>query len=114
MSQSRILIVHSEPSSLALLTSMLKSLVPVIEEAALFDALKNNRIGGAIIDTWYTYPTPTKPNGLPSALPFHTLGNLVLTPHMSGWTDGTVRRRQQTIADNINRLAKGANLVNVV
>jgi two-component system response regulator HydG len=34
MSQPRILIVHSEPSSLALLSSMLKSLVPVIEEAA--------------------------------------------------------------------------------
>ena len=87
---------------------------PVIEEAALFDALKNNRIGGAIIDTWYTYPTPTKPNGLPSALPFHTLGNLVLTPHMSGWTHGTVRRRQATIADNIRRLSNGEPLCNGV
>jgi phosphoglycerate dehydrogenase-like enzyme len=87
---------------------------PVIDEQALFDALKGERIGGAIIDTWYTYPTPDKPVTQPSTLPFHTLRNLVLTPHMSGWTDGTVRRRQQTIADNIGRLARGEPLENVV
>ena len=33
MSQSRILIVHPDPSALALLSSMLRTLVPVIEEA---------------------------------------------------------------------------------
>src|SRR5262249_48331532 len=27
---------------------------PVIDQAALYDALKTRRIGGAIIDTWYT------------------------------------------------------------
>jgi phosphoglycerate dehydrogenase-like enzyme len=37
-----------------------------------------------------------------------------MTPHMSGWTDGTVRRRQQTVADNVNRLARGEALVNLV
>ncbi len=87
---------------------------PVIDEAALFDALKSNRIGGAIIDTWYDYPTPANPNGQPSKLPFHELTNLVMTPHMSGWTHGTIRRRQQTIADNIRRLANGEPLVNVI
>ncbi|MEQ1614094.1 MAG: 2-hydroxyacid dehydrogenase [Hyphomicrobiaceae bacterium] len=87
---------------------------PVIDEAALFDALKSNRIGGAIIDTWYDYPTPANPIGQPSKLPFHELTNLVMTPHMSGWTHGTIRRRQQTIADNIGRLANGEPLVNVI
>jgi phosphoglycerate dehydrogenase-like enzyme len=87
---------------------------PVIDETALFDALSQKRIGGAIIDTWYTYPTPDKPETLPSSLPFHTLTNVVMTPHMSGWTDGTVRRRQQTMADNIARLVRGEPLENVV
>jgi phosphoglycerate dehydrogenase-like enzyme len=87
---------------------------PVINEQALFDALANGRIGGAVIDTWYTYPTPQTPETLPSALPFHTLANVVLTPHMSGWTDGTVRRRQATMAANIRRLAGGEPLDNVV
>lgn len=87
---------------------------PVIDEAALFDALDARRIGGAIIDTWYIYPTSEKPIVLPGARPFQDLPNVVMTPHMSGWTEGTVRRRQQTIADNIRRLGLGQPLCNVV
>jgi phosphoglycerate dehydrogenase-like enzyme len=87
---------------------------PVIDEQALYDALAEGRIGGAIIDTWYTYPSAETPVTQPSRLPFHTLRNVVMTPHMSGWTDGTIRRRQQTIATNINALARGEGLVNVV
>ena len=87
---------------------------PVIDEAALFDALKTRRIGGAIIDTWYQYPTPENPTPQPSRLPFSSLDNVVMTPHMSGWTDGTIRRRQQTIAENIRRLADGKPLINRV
>jgi phosphoglycerate dehydrogenase-like enzyme len=51
---------------------------------------------------------------MPSKLPFHTLRNIVMTPHMSGWTDGTIRRRQQLIADNILRRMRGVACVNVV
>jgi phosphoglycerate dehydrogenase-like enzyme len=87
---------------------------PTIDERSLYDALKNGRIAGAIIDTWYNYPSPEQPNVLPSALPFHTLPNVVMTPHMSGWTSGTIRRRQQTMADNIRRRAEGRPCVNVI
>jgi phosphoglycerate dehydrogenase-like enzyme len=87
---------------------------PTIDERALFDALKEKRIAGAIIDTWYSYPSPEEQNVLPSSLPFHTLSNVVMTPHMSGWTTGTIRRRQRTIADNIGRRAKGEPCVNIV
>ena len=87
---------------------------PVIDEQALFDALAGRRIGGAIIDTWYQYPTPTQAECTPSKLDFASLPNLVMTPHMSGWTRGTVQRRQQTMADNITRLAEGRPLLNVV
>jgi phosphoglycerate dehydrogenase-like enzyme len=87
---------------------------PVIDQTALYDALKSHRIGGAIIDTWYTYPTAEAQKVFPGKLPFHELPNLVMTPHMSGWTHGTIRRRQQTIADNIRRLDNGEMLVNVV
>ena len=37
-----------------------------------------------------------------------------MTPHMSGWTTGTVRRRQATLADNIVRLSTGQPLINVL
>ncbi len=87
---------------------------PIIDEQALFDALEGKHIGGAIIDTWYVYPSPANPQPQPATLPFHTLPNLLMTPHMSGWTNGTITRRQKTIADNINRLANGQPLTNVV
>lgn len=85
---------------------------PVIAENALFDALSARRIGGAVIDTWYSYPAAGAGQALPSQLPFHTLDNVVMTPHMSGWTNGTVRRRQETIADNIGRMMRGEPLLN--
>lgn len=87
---------------------------PVIDEQALYDALKTGAIGGAIIDTWYVYPDAENTNPQPGNLPFHELDNITMTPHMSGWTWGTVRRRQRTIAENIRRLLAGEALHNVV
>ncbi|MFJ1292458.1 2-hydroxyacid dehydrogenase [Paracoccus yeei] len=87
---------------------------PTIDEAALYQALRDRRIGGAVIDTWYAYPGPVSANPMPSALPFQELDNVVMTPHMSGWTRGTVRRRQQTIAENVNRRLRGEACVNLV
>ena len=87
---------------------------PLIDQQAMFDALSSRRIGGAIIDTWYQYPTPTDKNVLPATLPFHTLDNIVMTPHMSGWTRGTIQRRQQTMAGNIRRRFAGEPCENVV
>lgn len=85
---------------------------PVIEQNALYDALATGAIGGAILDTWYDYPTDAEPVRLPAQRPFHTLANVVMTPHMSGWTSGTVERRQRAIAENINRLERGEALLN--
>lgn len=84
----------------------------VLDEQALFDALSHKHIGGAIIDTWYQYPPAGQSTAAPSRLDFASLDNLIMTPHMSGWTHGTVRRRQQTLADNIRRLSQGQPLIN--
>jgi phosphoglycerate dehydrogenase-like enzyme len=86
----------------------------VIDEAALFAALSERRIGGAVIDTWYKYPAAAGLLSDPGSLPFHHLDNIVMTPHMSGWTTGTIARRKATMADNINRLAAGQPLRNIV
>lgn len=85
-----------------------------IDEQALYNALSGGQIGGAIIDTWYRYPKPGEAGVLPSALPFHELGNLVMTPHMSGWTTGTIRRRRATMAANVNARAAGQPCANMV
>jgi len=87
---------------------------PTVDEQALFDALQSSQIAGAVIDTWYSYPSQDRPAPLPSSLPFHELSNVIMTPHMSGWTNGTIQRRQRTIADNVMRLASGRACKNVV
>src|SRR4051794_2356511 len=87
---------------------------PTIDETALFEALRDRRIGGAIIDTWYKYPTADAPVGPPATLPFENLPNVLMTPHMSGWTTGTIRRRQDVIAENVRRIRDGRDCINVV
>jgi phosphoglycerate dehydrogenase-like enzyme len=87
---------------------------PVVDERALYEALKARQIGGAVIDTWYQYPSPTQAECAPSRYDFASLDNVLMTPHMSGWTAGTVRRRQETLADNITRLSRGLPLINVL
>lgn len=86
----------------------------VVDEADLFAALSTNQIGGAILDTWYVYPSADDPKPHPAKLPFHDLSNVTMTPHMSGWTEGTVRRRTETCAQNVNRLMAGLPFENIV
>jgi phosphoglycerate dehydrogenase-like enzyme len=85
----------------------------VVEEEALYRALKDRRIAGAAIDVWYRYPVGSEPCR-PSRFPFHKLSNLVMTPHVSGWMLGTRQKRLQLVAENINRLVAGKPLLNVV
>ncbi|TAM83583.1 MAG: hydroxyacid dehydrogenase [Acidobacteria bacterium] len=85
----------------------------VIQEEALFRALEQQRIAGAAIDVWYRYPKNDKPFR-PSRFPFHKLSNLVMTPHVAGWTLGTRQKRFQLVAENIDRLVEGRHLLNVV
>lgn len=86
----------------------------VIDEDALYEVLASRQIGGAILDTWYVYPSEDAPNPMPSRRPFHQLDNVTITPHMSGWTMGTIARRRATLADNVNRLALGQPLANAL
>ena len=86
----------------------------LIDEHALFAACSDRRIGGAVIDTWYRYPSQGSTQGEPSNLPFRDLDNVIMTPHGSGWTEGLLPRRCLFIAQNLDRLARGEPLVNVV
>ena len=87
---------------------------PVIDEAALYDALLHHRIGGAAIDTWWDYPPSAAPRDPSPAFPFHRLDNVLLSPHVAGWTTGTLRRRTLEMARNLDRLARGEPLKNPV
>jgi phosphoglycerate dehydrogenase-like enzyme len=86
----------------------------VVAEDALYEALRDRVIAGAVIDTWYVYPAAGEPDPYPSRRPFHELPNVIMTPHASGWTDKLLGRRWRVMADNLERLAAGQELRNVV
>lgn len=86
----------------------------VVNEQALYAALKGRCIRGAIVDTWYMYPTQSSPVGAPGHLPFETLDNLVMTPHAAGWTDALETRRIETIVKSVGRYLREETLMDVV
>ena len=86
---------------------------PIVNEEALYHALRTRRIQGAAIDVWYRYPTEKRACS-PSRFPFHKLDNIIMTPHVSGWMKGTRENRFKLIAANIDRLAAGQQLQNVI
>ncbi len=87
---------------------------PIVDERALYEALRDRVIASAAIDVWYRYPGATGEICLPSNYPFHELGNVLMTPHLSGWTKLTIEGRMRDVADNVARLAQGLPLRNVV
>ncbi len=85
----------------------------VVDEAALYSALKDHAIAGAALDVWYRYPEGDQPT-LPANLPFHELPNIIMTPHIAGATDNTFFYRWAAIDDNLRRLRDGEPLLNAV
>jgi phosphoglycerate dehydrogenase-like enzyme len=86
----------------------------VVDEGAIYAAVRDRVIGGAALDVWWRYPDATDPERRPSRYPFHELPNVIMTPHCSGWTEGMVARRWAEVAGNINRFVRGEPLQNVV
>ena len=87
----------------------------IVDEAALYDALKNRLIAGAAMDTWYNNPknafdTDCKPS---LNYPFETLDNLVLSPHRAAMIEGELPHLEDAIM-NINRAVNGLDPLNIV
>ncbi len=79
----------------------------ITDEAALVDALREERIAGAGLDVFAEEP-------LPSEHPFWGLPNVFLTPHVS-WLSPEVRPRTLSLfAENLQRFASGEPLLNIV
>jgi phosphoglycerate dehydrogenase-like enzyme len=85
----------------------------IVDEAALFRALSTGRLAGAALDVWWRYPTAPGPVP-PSTQPFHELPNVIMTPHVSGWTEGMMEAPARIIAENIARTARSEPPLNAI
>ncbi|HUS53262.1 MAG TPA: 2-hydroxyacid dehydrogenase [Thermohalobaculum sp.] len=79
----------------------------VIDEAALYAALKDHQIGGAVIDVWWNYNVPDEPEVWPANFPFQELDNVICSAHECGWTQEQVDRRWDFVAENLERVVRG-------
>jgi D-2-hydroxyacid dehydrogenase (NADP+) len=80
---------------------------PLIEDAALIEALHQQRIAGAALDVFDEEP-------LPADSPFWSLENVLITPHTAAVTEKLWDRHYDLIVENLNRLLGGRPLLNEV
>lgn len=90
----------------------------IIDEESLYQSLKENLIAGAAIDVWYKNSPESNSNGkkYPYSYPFHTLENIVLSPHR-GYSPFSDLLRWNEVVENILRMGQNRddfiNLVNL-
>jgi phosphoglycerate dehydrogenase-like enzyme len=79
----------------------------LIDEAALIEALKQRRIGGAALDVFETEP-------LPPESPLWDLPNVLITPHSGAMTEKLWERHYANLSENLRRFISGQPLIGVV
>jgi D-3-phosphoglycerate dehydrogenase len=80
---------------------------PVIDEAALIDALRAKRIAGAMLDVFEHYR-------IAPGHPLFGLDNVILTPHLAGSTRESRARASVRAADETLRMLAGEKPLNFV
>jgi phosphoglycerate dehydrogenase-like enzyme len=80
---------------------------PVVDEAALVDALRQKRIRGAALDVFDQEP-------LPDGHPFYSLDSVLLSPHSADHTPGWIEGAVEFFLENFELFRRGEPLRNVV
>ncbi|KAK4194247.1 putative phosphoglycerate dehydrogenase [Triangularia verruculosa] len=75
-----------------------------VDEDALFDALEEERIGGAALDVFETEP-------LPEGNKLYGAQNLILSPHAAG---GRPQGAEELIVENLRKFLGGQELKNII
>lgn len=79
----------------------------VVDEPALVAALEQGKIGGAALDVFAEEP-------LPEDHPLWKLPNVIISPHVGGFTPHYDDRATDIFAENLRRYVGGEPLLNVV
>jgi glyoxylate reductase len=80
---------------------------PVVDEKALYKALKEGRIAGAALDVFEQEPTPLDN-------PLLKLDNVVVAPHISSASYETRSRMAEMVAENLVAFFNGEKPPNLV
>ena len=80
---------------------------PIVDEAALAEALRSKSIAGAALDVFSTEP-------LPQDSPLWELDNLLITPHTAAVTEKLWERHYALIRENLRRYLAGEPLRSIV
>ena len=76
------------------------SRAPMVNRAALAEALQSGHLGGAGLDVWWQEPADP-------ADPLLALRNVLLTPHIAADTTESETRLAELTAENVRRIARG-------
>jgi phosphoglycerate dehydrogenase-like enzyme len=88
----------------------------IVDEGALYHALREGALAAAGLDVWYNYPKDeaSRANTPPSKHPFHELDNVVMSPHRGGDAVDIERQRMAHLAKLLNAAARGEPMPNQV
>jgi lactate dehydrogenase-like 2-hydroxyacid dehydrogenase len=81
---------------------------PIVDQHALFQALKERHLGAAGLDVWYRYPSSEAEweDTPPADEPFHELENVVLSPHRADGSTETEILRMLGLAELLNAVVR--------
>lgn len=80
---------------------------PVVDQAALADALRGGRLRGAYLDVFEVEP-------LPEGSPLREMDNVLMTPHAGAFTVEAADRLRNAVEINVRRVLAGRQPLNIV
>lgn len=87
----------------------------IVDELALYEALKEKRIHGAGLDVWWRYPKNWRGMAVPpSDIPFHELDNIVISPHRAAFSENIEHEQDLFVGENILRFIRGETPHNII
>ncbi len=88
----------------------------VVDEGALYEALRTRRTAEAALDAWWDYP---KDRGRSRQFPsvhfdFHSLDNAVLTPHRAAYSEQASSEQERFAVENVLRFLRGETPLDIM